>query len=37
MRNKVLEVDENTLDIVINYKNEILHCCIDKEDLDKIS
>lgn len=37
MKNKVVEFDENTLIIIINYKGQELSCFIDKEDLDKIN
>lgn len=37
MKNKVVEVDENTLAILIIYKEQELQCFIDKEDLDKVS
>lgn len=37
MKNKIVEIDSDTIGIVIHYKNENLVCYIDREDLVKVS
>lgn len=36
MKNNFTEIDENTLVIYIKYKDVVLNCYIDKEDLSKV-
>lgn len=37
MKNRVVEIDDDTLGIVINYKERDLICYIDREDLMRVS
>lgn len=37
MKNKTVEIDKNTMGIIIHYKKKNLICYIDKEDLIKVS